>query len=292
VLQPILVNETSRRLRAGRRRAPPARGQMAGLERIPGRRAQRRRARAARPGTGREPPAHRPLAARGGARLPPDDGRVRPDAGGGRGARRALALGGGQHAAPARPCRAGPGGDRRWLDQRGPRPSDCRPGRPTPPRASRSSRASRPSAGGRACTSARPTPRPAPPRLGGRRQLDRRGDGRPRHRIELTIHADGRVRTATTAAASRSASTSRPARRARGGHDRAPRRRQVRRRRLQGLGRPARRRRQRRQRAVGVAARRGARDGKRLAQEYERGKPTTPVKERRAGEANGPDPAR
>ena len=47
--------------------------------------------------------------------------------------------------------------------------------------------------------------------------------------------------------------------RARGRPDRPPRRRQVRRRRLQGVGRPARRRRQRRQRAVGVAAGRGPR---------------------------------
>ena len=56
------------------------------------------------------------------------------------------------------------------------------------------------------------------------------------------------------------------------------RRRQVRRRRLQGLRRPPRRRRERRQRAVRVAARRiGARRHV-WAQEYERGKPTGPVK--------------
>ena len=54
--------------------------------------------------------------------------------------------------------------------------------------------------------------RPAPPRLGGRRQLDRRGDGRPGDHDHVTIR-DGRHRhrRRTTAAASRSAST-RPAR--------------------------------------------------------------------------------
>ena len=66
---------------------------------------------------------------------------------------------------------------------------------------------------------------------------------------------DGVVVVRTTAAASRSASTDGQGR-PRGRPHRAPRRRQVRRRRLQGLGRSPRRRRQRGQRAVLVAARR------------------------------------
>ena len=78
---------------------------------------------------------------------------------------------------------------------------------------------------------------------------DRRHDPCRRHRSP----------SSTTAAASPSAST-RPARTPlEVVHDRAPRRRQVRRRRLQGLRRPARRRRQRRQRAVRVDAGRGPR---------------------------------
>ena len=75
--------------------------------------------------------------------------------------------------------------------------------------------------------------------------------------------------------------------RPRGRPHRPPRRRQVRRRRLQGLGRPARRRRERRQRAVVVDARR-VRPRRQFvwAQEYERGKPTTAGQEdRSAGHA-------
>ncbi len=99
-------------------------------------------------------------------------------------------------------------------------------------------------------------PRPASPRLGGRRQLDRRGDGRPgddHPRDDRDRRHGHRVRRRPR----------RPGRQAfdrqgrpRGRPHRAPRRRQVRRRRLQGLRRPPRRRRQRRQRAVGVDARR------------------------------------
>ena len=99
--------------------------------------------------------------------------------------------------------------------------------------------------------------RPAPPRLGGRRQLDRRGDGRPRPRRSTSRSAGTasvigrrrRPRRAGRQALDRQG-------RARGRPHRPPRRRQVRRRRLQGVGRPPRRRRERRQRAVGVDARR------------------------------------
>ena len=65
--------------------------------------------------------------------------------------------------------------------------------------------------------------------------------------------------------------------RPRGRPHRAPRRRQVRRRRLQGLGRPPRRRRLRRQRALRVAARRGLRATARSGQEYARASPRRPV---------------
>jgi DNA gyrase/topoisomerase IV subunit A len=47
-----------------------------------------------------------------------------------------------------------------------------------------------------ACTSAAPAGRPAPPAVGDRRQRRRRGHERPRqHRIEVTLHADGRTLT-------------------------------------------------------------------------------------------------
>ena len=95
--------------------------------------------------------------------------------------------------------------------------------------------------------------------------------------IEVTIQPDGTVD-------GRGRRPRRPGRQAldrqgrpRGRPHRPPRRRQVRRRRLQGLRRPARRRRQRRQRAVRVAAGRVGTRRPRLGQEYERGKPTTPV---------------
>ena len=98
--------------------------------------------------------------------------------------------------------------------------------------------------------------RPASPDLGGRRQLDRRGDGRPgdddqRHdpRRRQGHRPGRRPRRAGRQAFDRQG-------RARGRPHGPPRRRQVRRRRLQGVGRPARRRRQRRQRAVEVDARR------------------------------------
>ena len=94
--------------------------------------------------------------------------------------------------------------------------------------------------------------RPAPPGLRGRRQLRRRGAGRLlRHRSTSRCSPTAASASSTTAAASRS--TSHPTEgvpRRRGRADRAARRRQVRRRRLQGLRRSARRRRLGRQRAV------------------------------------------
>ena len=150
----------------------------------------------------------------------------------------------------------------------------------TPPRASRSSRASRRSAGARACTSARPMCAACTTSSGrsSTTRSTRRWPATPT-RIDVTIHADGTVDR-------RGRRPRHPGRqaldrqgRARGRPHRAPRRRQVRRRRLQGLRRPARRRRQRRQRAVRVAARRGrAATASVWVQEYERGKPTAPVK--------------
>ena len=106
---------------------------------------------------------------------------------------------------------------------------------------------------------------PAPPRLGGRGQLDRRGDGRPRH---------ARSRSASCRTGACATCRRRPRHpgrhpeadrqgRARGRAHGAPRRRQVRRRRLQGVRRSPRRRRQRRQRALRAGCgSRSARDGK------------------------------
>ena len=144
-------------------------------------------------------------------------------------------------AAPRRPATQAAGGragDTRWR---------------TPPRTSPFSRASSPSASGPGCTSDPPAHRPAPPRLRGRRQLGRRGDGRrvppaSTSRCSPTAAAA----SSTTAAASRS--TPHPEyKRQVGGRDRAhdaARRREVRRRGLQDLRRPARRRRVGRERAV------------------------------------------
>ena len=100
---------------------------------------------------------------------------------------------------------------------------------------------------------------PPPPRLRGRRQLGRRGSRGPqrpdrghdpprqlRHRARLGL---GHPRRHHARAGSAGPD---------GRADQAPRRRQVRRRGLQGLRRPARRRRLGRQRALGVADRRGA----------------------------------
>ena len=99
-------------------------------------------------------------------------------------------------------------------------------------------------------------PRPASPGLGGRRQLDRRGDGRPGHdhqgHHQGRRHGDGRGRRPRRAG--RQAFDRQG--RARSRPHRPPRRRQVRRGRLQGLGRSARRGGQRRQRPVVVDARR------------------------------------
>ena len=51
-------------------------------------------------------------------------------------------------------------------------------------------RASRRSASAPACTSARPAPRPPPPRLRGRRQLGRRGPRRPLQHVSVVLHPD------------------------------------------------------------------------------------------------------
>ena len=95
---------------------------------------------------------------------------------------------------------------------------------------------------------------PAPPRLRGRRQLDRRGAGRPLrpHRGDRPHRRLGDDRR------QRARHPGRPARqrpvRGRGRHDRAARGRQVRQQELQGVGRPARRRRVGGQRPLRVAA--------------------------------------
>ena len=100
-------------------------------------------------------------------------------------------------------------------------------------------------------------PRPPSPRLGSRRQLDRRGDGRARHadRRDDQAGRQPRERGRRPRRAGRQDEADRQGR-PRGGPHRASRRRQVRWRRLQGLRRSPRRRRERRQRAVRVDARR------------------------------------
>ena len=122
VLQPVLVTQTPSgyRLIAGERRAA--------------RRRDGRASNASRPSSGppmssdqlalgadREPPARRSERARGGARLPAADRRVRADPGGGRRARRPVATGDHQHAAPARPRRRRSRRPSATADQRGPR---------------------------------------------------------------------------------------------------------------------------------------------------------------------------
>ena len=103
--------------------------------------------------------------------------------------------------------------------------------------------------------------RPPPPHLGGRRQLRRRGDGGLLHAHRR--HAAGRRRLPRRRQRPWHPGRPVPVRsaqgqeRGRGRAHRAARRRQVRRRGLQGLRRSARRRRQRRQRAVRAADRRG-----------------------------------
>ena len=137
------------------------------------------------------------------------------------------------------------------------RRSARRPAPTTPPPASRSSRASRPSASARACTSARRTSAACTSSSGrsSTTRSTRRWPATPSN-IQVTIDADGTRRGHRR----RPRRPGRQARdrqgRARGRAHGAARRRQVRRRRLQGLRRPARRRDQRRERAVGVAARR------------------------------------
>ena len=139
-------------------------------------------------------------------------------------------------------------------------------------------------AAARACTSARPTSAACTTSSGrsSTTPSTRRWPGMPRtsrsriqRRRQPPQHRQRPRRPGRAAEADRT-------RRARGGAHRAPRRRQVRRRRLQGLGRPPRRRRQRRQRAVGVAAGRDrhatARSG---ARSTSAASPTGPVKARR-----------
>ena len=107
------------------------------------------------------------------------------------------------------------------------------------------------------------TDRSAPPRLGGRRQRGRRGDGR-------LLHAHRRDVARRRRRARRRQRPRHPGRRApavqgqvggRGRDDHAARGRQVRRRRLQGLGWSARRRRVGRERAVGRSVLEVDRDG-------------------------------
>ena len=95
----------------------------------------------------------------------------------------------------------------------------------TAPTTSRCSRASSTSARARACTSATPPPRAAPPGLRDRRQLDRRGHGRLlQERSWSRSTPTARARSSTTAAASPSAFTRRGHPDGRGGlrHPRAP----------------------------------------------------------------------
>ena len=127
---------------------------------------------------------------------------------------------------------------------------------PTPQRTSRSSKASSRSGCGPACTSARHgLARPPSPRLRGRRQRRRRGDGGPQRldrgddpsrttRSRCVDHGRG-IPVDVVDGTGPAGADGRP--------DEAPRRRQVRRRGLQGLRRPPRRRRLGRERALGVA---------------------------------------
>ena len=101
-------------------------------------------------------------------------------------------------------------------------------------------------------------PRAPPPRLRGRRQRRRRGaaghnDARRRHDPPRQLGHRARPRSRHPGRHDGGPGRLRAHRRA----DEAPRRRQVRRRGLQGLGRPARGRRLGRERALGVARRRG-----------------------------------
>ena len=108
--------------------------------------------------------------------------------------------------------------------------------------------------------------RPAPPDLGDRRQRGRRGAGRPLRPDRG--HADRRRRDPGRGQRSRHPHRHRArpgAARGDPGADHAARRRQVRRRRLQGVRRPARRRRLRGQRAVQPPDRRGPQPRPRVA---------------------------
>ena len=99
---------------------------------------------------------------------------------------------------------------------------------------------------------------PASPRLRGRRQRRRRGDGRLQ-RVDRGHDPPGQLdhgRRPRPRHPGRRRRRHGPAR-SHGRPDEAPRRRQVRRRGLQGVRRPARRRRLGRQRALGVARRHG-----------------------------------
>ena len=148
---------------------------------------------------------------------------------------------------------------------------------PTPRPTSRSSRGSRRCAAAPACTSARPTSAACTTwsTRSSTTPSTRRWPGYC-DRIEITIEPDGHVdrRRQRPRHPGRQARQDRTVG-ARDRADRAARRRQVRRRRLQGVRRPARRRRLRRQRALRRSSR--SRSRTRTAsvyrQEYERGKP-------------------
>ena len=158
----------------------------------------------------------------------------------------------------------------------------------TAPTRSRSSKGSRPSASGRPCTSARRALRPPPPGLRGRRQLDRRGARRllrpgQRHDPQRQLGHRRGQRPRHSRRHARDGQVGR-----RGRPDGAARRRQVRERRLQGLGRPARRRRVRRQRAVGNAGRsRSGATARSTSRATSAGSPTTDLRRHRDDEAAG-----